>query len=146
MRLALSGIPVSRAMLTEFHSLAVSDTVRKAVDLILSGSQEDFPVVDQGRVVGILTRADLLAALVQRDQNVRVEDVMRRDFPIAESTEMLETVLTRLRASPGRTLPVLSRGRLIGLMTLDNVGEFVMIQSAIGARRATRAHAVSGSG
>jgi hypothetical protein len=30
----------------------------------------------------------------------------------------------------------MSRGRLIGLMTLDNVGEFVMIQSALGIRGA----------
>jgi Zn-dependent protease/CBS domain-containing protein len=145
-RLALGGIPVSRAMLTDFRSLAPGDTLRKAVDLILSGSQEDFPVLDEGRVVGILTRADLLAALAQRDQGVRVEDVMRRDFQIAEYTEMLETVFTRLQASPCRTLPVLSRGRLIGLMTVDNVGEFVMIQSALGARGAARAQAVSGTG
>jgi len=139
MRLALGGIPVSRAMLTDFRSLAAGDTLRKAVDLILSGSQEDFPVLDEGRVVGVLTRADLLAALAQRDQDARVEDVMRRDFRTAEYTEMLEPVFARLRASQCRTLPVMSRGRLIGLMTLDNVGEFVMIQSALGARGAARA-------
>ena len=139
MRLALGGIPVSRAMLTDFRSLAAGDTLRKAVDLILSGSQEDFPVLDESRVVGVLTRADLLAALAQRDQDARVEDVMRRDFRTAEYTEMLEPVFARLRASQCRTLPVMSRGRLIGLMTLDNVGEFVMIQSALGARGAARA-------
>jgi hypothetical protein len=58
------------------------------------------------------------------------------DFPTAEYTEMLESAFTRLRASQCRTLPVMSRGRLIGLMTLDNVGEFVMIQSALGIRGA----------
>jgi predicted transcriptional regulator len=136
MRLALGGIPVSRAMLTDFRSLAGGDTLRTAVDFTLSGSQEDFPVLDDGRLVGVLTRADLLAALAQRDQDARVEDVMRRDFPTAEYTEMLESAFTRLRASQCRTLPVMSRGRLIGLMTLDNVGEFVMIQSALGIRGA----------
>ena len=138
LRLALGGIPVSRAMLTDFRSLDAGDTLRKAVDLILSGSQEDFPVLDGSRVVGVLTRADLLAALGQRDQDLRVEEVMCRDFQTAEYTEMLESVLTRLRTSPCRTLPVLSRGRLIGLMTLHKVGEFVMIQSALGTGGAAR--------
>jgi stage IV sporulation protein FB len=144
-RQALGGIPVSRAMLTDFRSLAAGDTLRKAADLILSGSQEDFPVLDEGRVVGVLTRRDLLAALGQRDQDLRVDDVMCPDFQTAENTEMLESVLTRLRASPCRTLPVLSRGRLIGLMTLDKVGEFVMIQSALETRGTARAQTVSGT-
>lgn len=34
------------------------------------------------------------------------------------------------------TLPVTHNGRLIGLVTMDNVGEFVMVQAAVSARAA----------
>src|SRR5690349_18311772 len=49
MRTALSGIPVSRAMLTDFHSVAPDDPAKRVLELILAGSQEDFPVVDGGQ-------------------------------------------------------------------------------------------------
>src|SRR5689334_24475590 len=49
MRTAMSGIPVSRAMLTDFHSVAPDDPAKRVLELILAGSQEDFPVVDGGQ-------------------------------------------------------------------------------------------------
>ena len=71
MKSALGGIPVGRAMLTDFQSLAPSDNLARAVELILAGSQQDFPVLDSGRVAGVLTRAGLLTALAQRGQGGR---------------------------------------------------------------------------
>jgi CBS-domain-containing membrane protein len=70
MKAALGGIPVGRAMLTDFQSLAPSDSLGRAVELILAGSQQDFPVIDSGRVAGVLTRGDLLTARAQRLQCV----------------------------------------------------------------------------
>jgi hypothetical protein len=43
---------------------------------------------------------------------------------------MLETVLGRLQGRDCHTIPVLERGTLIGLVTMDNVGEFLMIHAA----------------
>src|SRR5438132_737068 len=66
MRTALSGIPVSRAMLTDFHTVAPDDTAKRVLELILAGSQQDFPVVDEGqagkvgRLAGVLLRSDVL--------------------------------------------------------------------------------------
>ena len=48
MRSALGGIPVSRAMLTDFETLAPGDPGRRVLDLIIAGSQSDFPVVEDG--------------------------------------------------------------------------------------------------
>jgi Zn-dependent protease/predicted transcriptional regulator len=137
-RSALEGIPVARAMLTEFRTLAPRDSLARAVDLILTGSQQDFPVVEDGRVVGVLTRGDLLIALAQRGQETPVADVMRREFQTVDSSEMLETVFARLQTCECHTLPVVHRGRLVGLVTMDNVGEFVAIQSALVQRTAER--------
>src|SRR5881227_1107400 len=68
MRSALRGIPVSRAMLTDFETLAPGDPGRRVLDLIIAGSQSDFPVVEDGRVVGVLLRRDVLNALAQHGQ------------------------------------------------------------------------------
>src|SRR5208337_2564787 len=63
MRSALAGIPVRRAMITEFRTLRPDDTLDQAVEHIRSGFQQDFPVVEDGRLVGVLTRSDLTTAL-----------------------------------------------------------------------------------
>src|SRR5438876_2754525 len=69
MRTALSGIPVSRAMLTDFRTVAPDDPAQRVLELILAGSQQDFPVVDGGkggRLAGVLLRSDVLKALAPR--------------------------------------------------------------------------------
>lgn len=131
MRGVLHGIPVAHAMVTDFRALAPTDTLAHAVELLLAGSQQDFPVVDGGHVVGVLSRQALLAALAQREEHQLVGNVMQRDVPGADANEMLEVALQRMQASPLRTMPVLADGRLAGLLTMENVGEFVSVQSAI---------------
>lgn len=132
---ALAGIPVSRAMLTDFKVLAPTDLLSRAVELILQGSQQDFPVVAEGRLVGILTRADLFGALAQEPATIEVRTAMLRDYLVAEEGEMLETLFTRLQECQCHTVPVLRDGVLIGLVTSDNIGEFLMLQAAIQGRR-----------
>src|SRR5262249_6864666 len=63
MKSALGGIPVSRAMITDFHTLSPDDPLERAVEHILAGFQQDFPVVQAGRIVGMLTQSHLLTAL-----------------------------------------------------------------------------------
>jgi Zn-dependent protease len=129
MKSALAGIPLRRAMLTHFRTLTPAHTLGDAVDMLLTGSQQDFPVVSDGRVEGILTRSDLVKALPRRGRDARVGDSMR-ECPTAQASEMLETVLARLQSRDCHTVPVVEHGALIGLVTMDNVGEFLMIHAA----------------
>ena len=129
MKSALAGIPLRRAMLTHFRTLTPTSTLGDAVDLLLTGSQQDFPVVANGRIEGMLTRSDLVKALTRSGRTAPVADNMR-ECPTAEASEMLETVLGRLQGRDCHTIPVLEHGALIGLVTMDNVGEFLMIQAA----------------
>jgi len=132
MRAALGGIPVRQAMLTDFKTVSADDPLGHAVELILSGSQQDFPVLEAERVIGVLTRGDLLVMLAQRGRDVPVRDAMKCGFQTAEPWEMLDDVFVRVQTSECRTLPVLAHGKLVGLMTMENLGEFLMIQAALG--------------
>jgi Zn-dependent protease/CBS domain-containing protein len=131
MKSALGGIPVGRAVITNYQSLAPQDTLGRAVDLILSGAQIDFPVVENGQVVGVLTRNDILAALSRQDRAVPITTIMRRDFQVVDANEMLEPAFARLQSCDCHTMPVTYNGRLVGLLTADNVGEFLMIQAVM---------------
>ena len=139
MKSALAGIPVRRAMLTHYRTLTLESTLQDAVDLMLTGSQQDFPVVRDGIVDGLLTRGDLVAALAKDGRGAAVADVMRRRFDVAHPGDMLEAALAGLQTSGCQTLPVTHNGRLVGLVTTDNIGELVMIHAA--DRAAVRAGA-----
>ncbi len=128
---SMGGIPVTRAIQTNFASLAPQDTLARAVELILAGSQEDFPVVEDGRVLGVLERDTFFKALARSGQNQPVVDVMRRGVPEVHTHEMADSALTRLEQSNARTLPVTHAGRLVGLITAENITEFLMIRSAL---------------
>lgn len=131
MKNALGGIPIKQVMITNYRTLTPTDRLNRAVEHILAGFQQDFPVVDGDRVVGLLTRTDLLTALAQRGPDALVADVMQQQFLTADPAEMAEAVFSRLQECNCHSLPVVQNGRLIGILTADNVGEFLMIQAAL---------------
>ena len=132
MKNSISGIPVTRAMMTDFQTLSPRDNLARVVGLILAGSQHDFPVVDgEGRVIGILERDAFIAALSSQGQSAPVVGVMRGNLPEVDSYEMVESALMRLQESGAKALPVTHLGRLVGLVTAENITEFLMIRSAL---------------
>ncbi len=141
MHSSLGGIPVQRVMLTDFRTLQPDDTLAQAVEHTLAGFQQDFPVVFGEHVLGVLAREDLMRALAQGGVEGRVRDAMKRDVQAADSHDMLEKALALLHECHCRSLPVQHAGRLVGMLTVDNVGEYLMIQSAL--RRRQRAAQVA---
>ncbi len=131
MKNSIGGIPVTRAMQTQFDTLSPSDRLDRVVSLILAGSQQDFPVAEDGHVIGILTRDDFIKALSRDGQSTPVASVMRRDLPTVDSHDMVEMAVTRLQESGSKTLPVMHAGQLVGLITSENITEFLMIRSAL---------------
>ena len=134
-RTALGGVPVSRAMVRDFRTLSPTDSLSRAVELILAGAQQDFPVTEDGQAVGLLTRGRLLVALAQKGPETSVGEVMERDFQVVDSSDMLETAFARLQNCQCPMLPVERKRQLVGLVTTENVGEFIMIQGALGGAR-----------
>lgn len=130
----VAGIAVKDAMLTEFHSLAASDPLAHAVELLLAGDQQDFPVQGsepgQG-VVGILTRRHLFEALTRRGGAALVSEVMEPAPPPVDANEALETVMERMAGEGQTVVPVREGDRLCGLLTAENVSEYLFVRAAL---------------
>jgi len=56
--------PVERVMTTEVISLGPKDTVEQATRILLSERFGSIPVVEKNRLVGIITRSDVLGAFL----------------------------------------------------------------------------------
>lgn len=134
LKTALGGVTVRQTMITDFRTLQPEDPVRRAVELTLSGFQQDFPVVDGTEVVGVVTHVDVLKALAEGGPDVRVDAVMHRTFEKALPTEPADLAFTRLQGCDCRALVVLDHGRLVGLVTPENIGELLVFEAALGAQ------------
>lgn len=130
-RAAGKGIFARDMMVTEFHALPVHATLGHAAELLLAGEQREFPVVDNwGTLEGLLTRDDLIRGLTARGPGAIVSEAMTAgvagvapDLPFAEALE-------RLGASRLPALPVVEGGRLVGLITRDNITDLLLIRRA----------------
>jgi Zn-dependent protease/predicted transcriptional regulator len=132
MKGAIGGIPLQRVMQTEFETLEADDQMLRAVQLTLSGNQKDFPVLKGGRLVGVLRQEDMLRGLHEVGPGAKVSDSMQHNFRTAHLGEMVGTVFKRLGECDCRSLPVTDlNGALVGMVTMEHLGEFLRIQSAL---------------
>lgn len=133
-RVGFAGVPVAEAMITRFRALTENDTLADASEELLAGSQQDFPVISDGRIVGILPRNDLIRALARHGMSARVSDVMRRGCDPVPEDAPLDRVFARMRETDCPLIPVTRGDQLVGLLTIDNVSELLMLRAALGQR------------
>lgn len=128
---AVAGRRTREAMITRFETLAPQDTLGRAAEVLLASHQQDFPVLDAWqRVAGVLPRSTLLKSLAREGKDAAVLDVMHRDPATLEPSDSLEQVLAALQSRPGEPVLVLEGGRLVGMITLDNLAEFIEVTRA----------------
>jgi Zn-dependent protease len=121
------GVPVRAAMMTEFHTLEHGKTIRDAANLLLATSQQDFPIVHADKVVGLLGRNLLMKALAAEGPDAYVAGVMDRDFLSIEPQDDLAEVLP-LMAQAGRCALVMDGEKLVGLLSTENLSEFLLLR------------------
>lgn len=121
------GVPLRVAMITEFHTLEHNHTLRDAANLLLSTSQQDFPVRHAGQIVGLVGRNLLLRALAAEGPDAYLAGVMDRQFLRFDPETDLATVLPQM-AQSGRCAVVMEQDRIAGLITADNLSEFLMLR------------------
>lgn len=122
---------VSDAMVTQVLTLDDGATLDEAIEALLRTSQHEFPVVDDtGFVRGILTREAMISALKRTGSQTPVVDVMHRDTPFVRDYAPFEEAFSLMNTCHCPAIPVLDRrDRLVGLITPENIGELMLVQS-----------------
>ena len=102
-----------------------SDAVRTMADQNLGS----LVVLEQGRMVGMLTFHELLGALAKRDGalgETKVSEIMVKD-PVVATPDMEVNDLRRIMLTSGaRYLPVMQDGKLLGVISFRDVAKAVL--------------------
>lgn len=123
---------VADAMVSRFSAVHHRNSLAQALEELLAGTQEDFPVVDGRRILGMLYKPDLMGALASHGENSPVSAVMQESVTVLEAGARLEDALECIETAEGRSLPVAHHGRLVGLLTRQNLAELFAAREAVG--------------
>jgi Zn-dependent protease/CBS domain-containing protein len=131
---ALTGVPLSNVMVTNFETLQPGASLREVAERLMHTSQHDFPVLLGEEVVGLMTRDRLFRTLSSSGPDAYVGGNMIREFNRADPDRDLSDIIretTRAGRSLAQILPLLvldTGGRLRGMVTAENLAEFLAIQ------------------
>ena len=121
------GLSVADVMGTERRTETVSpyNNFGQVLDAVIHGYQTDFPVVEEdGRLVGMLTRTEIFAAVHSPDRYSSVRDLMRTDFPkLTPEADLFADGNRLLQESGLRAIPVVKNDELVGMFTVEDVGQ-----------------------
>jgi len=129
-RVLLSGVRVRDAMMTRFVAVSPHDPLKIVVEHLLAGDQQDFPVVESQRVVGIVRRKELIQAITTGKVDAPIETIMQTDCAPVDENAPLRDTFEIMQQTACRAIPVIGNGRLVGLLTQDNIAEWMMIRTA----------------
>jgi predicted transcriptional regulator len=104
--------------------------LQNVVERILATTEQDFIVADNQQIQGVLYMADLASSLKKTGKNTPVRYVMDTDFIILRPYDPLHSAYRKLRRDNRNFFPVMENGRLVGVMDLNNINEFLAFRSS----------------
>lgn len=131
----MTRVPARDLMITDFRFLPATARVADAAEDLIRTSQTEFPVVDSaGSPIGLIDREGILKALSTTGGEALVTSAMRAGVPVVTEWHRLDDGLELLQAGARAVAVTGSSGRLVGLITLDNLAELLMLRRASAKR------------
>ncbi|MCO6462027.1 MAG: CBS domain-containing protein [Saprospiraceae bacterium] len=115
--------PLSGIMSTELITVSPADSLTVVLDLFKRRRIHHLPVVDNGKLVGLITTADLLwlNKNFSEYESMKVSDIMTTKLATLEPTDKIGSAAELFLLNRFHAIPVVSDGMLIGLVTSFDV-------------------------
>ncbi len=126
---SLGGVDAGTAMISEVEALDPRETIGHAAELYCRSFQQDFPVMDGPKLIGLLTRELITETLHKRGPAAVVQDIMITRFPVVNEQTPLMEVFEKIQSTGMKAIPVLRGADLRGLITLEQIGRYHMLCS-----------------
>lgn len=127
----LSGQTIEHTMLTDFSVLSPTSHLSRAVELTLAGSQKSFPIVENGKLIGVLSQSQLLKGLSEDGPAALVGRFAQGDIAQCQRFDSLEKVFDLFLKKPTQMVAVNEGSRLVGILDLENIMEFINFKKAL---------------
>jgi CBS domain-containing protein len=115
---------VRDAMTSEALAVAPGDSLRRAAEMLKQHDVGSLPVVDDGRLVGIITDRDIVVRAVAEQADpgaMPVEQIASSDPVAVQQDQDLTDALEMMAYHRVRRLPVIASGQLVGMIAQADV-------------------------
>ncbi len=138
MRESTRGMVVDEAMLAEVPSTSGGTPVGEAAETVRRRDLAYLPVVDEeNRPRGLVSREALFGAVQRGEDDSPIEDLVAGETPVVPRTASLHETLNTMQIDEHPALPVVdAEGRLVGVVSLQSIGQMLMMVTPRRQRRA----------
>ena len=117
---------IQDVMTRDVQCISPEDSVRKAAQMMEQFNIGSIPVVDGGKLVGMITDRDITVrstAAGQAPESTRVGDVMSTEVRTCNATQSVEEVLAEMGNVQIRRVPVVDQAShtLVGIVSLGDM-------------------------
>lgn len=124
----LKGHLVKEATLTNITKLKPDNNIQEVIEILLAGTEKDFVVIENQKIIGILTQKDIVKNA--NTPSVLVRDIMQRKFRTVDVSMEIIKVLQIIGKEKNDFYPVVENGQLVGAIDTINISEFILLKTA----------------
>ena len=128
---ALHNFKVEDVLITDFMTIGPGETIAEAADLLVHHRGNAFIVMSDDKMEGILTKDDIIRGITEYGLNGRVKEVMTTGVFTVDKQSPLNEVFQEMQQKRYAIVPVIFEGKIIGVIELENLNEFMRIQNAL---------------
>lgn len=117
---------VASQMTTDVIITTPTDTIQKIYTMIIESGISAFPVVKKKRIVGIISRRDLIQtrrvqSVIARHAHTTIEEIMSKNVITIGADEPIGSAAELLVKHDVSRLPVIDGGRIVGIVDRHDV-------------------------
>jgi Zn-dependent protease len=137
-RSVLHDLDVEDVMSRDFAVLSPADPVARGIELIYQTGQDDFPVIQDGQLLGIATRPALVEAVNKHGADTPVGNHLDTDLAVVSPQDKVSRVYEEIIGGANASAIVADGGRIVGMLSPENISRYLLVQSSLKSRRRRR--------
>ncbi len=124
----IKNYSVKDILAENFETVSSATPLSVVLERTFHTHQEDYPVIDDGRMEGFITRREVINGMHQQGPQAKVSEVMRRDLPPVGVDTTLDNVQKLMLKYVTKAMPVENNGSIAGVVTIDDINRvYVMM-------------------
>ncbi len=118
-------IAVGDIMTRNFTSVGPKATLYECAKAIVKNKVNTLPIVNDGKLIGILAEKDILWALTKKPsiklKKVRAIEIAQKKIAVIKPSADIIQALNKMKTVNFKTLPVIAHGEIIGIVTIKDI-------------------------
>jgi len=120
----LERVHVEEVMRRDLTFIDAGDPLKKMLDTMLTHRYKGYPVLDEGRLVGVVTVDQMMKAICENREEATARDIMSTNYPTASPDEPVSSAMRKMYLSKVGRLPVVygdKPEKIVGIITKTDI-------------------------